>query len=435
MYGTNTGILSVQASDDDGQTWVTLWVLSGNQGDQWQRAQVDLAAYLGSTVRLRFVGETGAGFRSDMAIDEIELTTGGGTSVPTADFTVDRNTINVGESISFTDLSSGNPTAWSWSFPGGTPSTSVAQDPTITYNSAGTFQVSLTVTNNDGADTETKAGFIIVNNASGGNNCAADIGSFPYTESFENTIGLWTQDKSDDMDWSIDANGTPSFSTGPSVASDGNFYIYTEASGSNSNNTAIITSPCFDLTTINVPELAFDYHMYGSSMGDLTLQISTDDNNTWTTLWTKSGDQGDQWLMENIDLSAYSAESGVRLRFIGLTGGSFRSDMALDHIRIRTSATWETANGRVDVGSDNGFTLAPNPVGPSMTVFYQSTRTAEVTIHIMDAYGRMIRTEQQVLSQGWNQFVMEVDDLIEGTYLLVIRDEEVYQVKRFLKSE
>ena len=53
--------------------------------------------------------------------------------------------------------------------------------------------------------------------------CAGGITSYPYSENFENSIGAWTQSSNDDINWSVDANGTPSNNTGPSSANDGNF--------------------------------------------------------------------------------------------------------------------------------------------------------------------------------------------------------------------
>jgi len=58
--------------------------------------------------------------------------------------------------IDFTDLSLGNPTAWAWTFSGGTPGTSTIQNPTITYNTPGTYNVWLIVTNAFGNDDEIK---------------------------------------------------------------------------------------------------------------------------------------------------------------------------------------------------------------------------------------------------------------------------------------
>ncbi len=82
---------------------------------------------------------------------------------PVANFTASATTINVGESVTFTDQSTNNPTSWSWSFEGGTPSSSTAQNPTVQYNTAGTFDVSLTAANAAGSDEEFKANYITVN--------------------------------------------------------------------------------------------------------------------------------------------------------------------------------------------------------------------------------------------------------------------------------
>ena len=80
-----------------------------------------------------------------------------------ADFTGSPQQIIVGNSVDFTDISTGNPTSWSWSFEGGSPSTSTQQNPTVTYNQAGSYDVSLTVQNAGGqSNTETKVDYIAV---------------------------------------------------------------------------------------------------------------------------------------------------------------------------------------------------------------------------------------------------------------------------------
>ncbi len=168
----------------------------------------------------------------------------------------------------------------------------------------------------------------------GGSNCTT-INTFPYTESFESFFGLWTQETTDSIDWTRISGATSSANTGPTSASDGNFYIYTEASGAVGfpNKVANILSPCFDLTTLDDPKLTFMYHMYGATMGTLNLQASVNGGN-WTTIWTKTGDQGDSWLMANVDLIAYTNETELRFRFNGTTGSSFTSDIAIDAISI-----------------------------------------------------------------------------------------------------
>jgi len=86
--------------------------------------------------------------------------------VPVADFTATPTTVYVGETVSFTDLSTNNPTSWNWSFSGGTPTSSTTQNPQIVYNSPGTYNVSLTVSNAFGTDTKTKTDYIHVSTPS-----------------------------------------------------------------------------------------------------------------------------------------------------------------------------------------------------------------------------------------------------------------------------
>lgn len=66
--------------------------------------------------------------------------------------------------ISFTDLSTNNPTSWSWSFPGASPDTSTLQHPPlICYNTYGSYTVTLTASNALGTDSATYVTYITVN--------------------------------------------------------------------------------------------------------------------------------------------------------------------------------------------------------------------------------------------------------------------------------
>lgn len=85
---------------------------------------------------------------------------------PVADFTVDIKTGNAPLQVKFFDLSVNQPSSWTWTFEGGTPASSTAQNPIISYNTAGTFRVSLVATNIQGSNTNTKTGYITVSSAS-----------------------------------------------------------------------------------------------------------------------------------------------------------------------------------------------------------------------------------------------------------------------------
>jgi tripartite motif-containing protein 71 len=73
--------------------------------------------------------------------------------LPVADFTADPVTGKAPLTVSFNDQSTGDPVFWEWSF--GDGQTSGAQNPSHEYTSAGTYTITLTVTNNDGPDTKT----------------------------------------------------------------------------------------------------------------------------------------------------------------------------------------------------------------------------------------------------------------------------------------
>ncbi len=79
---------------------------------------------------------------------------------PAADFTGDPNSGEAPLAVQFTDSSTGNLTSWSWDF--GDGNTSAEQSPAHTYVTAGTYTVSLTVTNTEGSDTKIEADYIIV---------------------------------------------------------------------------------------------------------------------------------------------------------------------------------------------------------------------------------------------------------------------------------
>ena len=105
--------------------------------------------------------------------------------VPAADFLADHTSGFSPLTVNFQDTASGCPTSWLWDFGDGT--TSTAQHPSHVYASPGTYEVSLTVSNGKGSDTETKTGYITVEapppepdyyiSPSG----SATIGGFPST--------------------------------------------------------------------------------------------------------------------------------------------------------------------------------------------------------------------------------------------------------------
>lgn len=164
--------------------------------------------------------------------------------------------------------------------------------------------------------------------------CQSVIDQFPYLESFETGLGDWQDVQGDDFDWTRKQGGTPSGSTGPNGASDGSWYLFTEASNPNNpSKLAALEGPCFDLVGQTSATLEFRAHLYGQQMGTLEILASTDKGLTWASIWSRSGDQGNVWLDESVNLSAYLGDT-VKLRIEGTTGWGYKSDMAIDRIRL-----------------------------------------------------------------------------------------------------
>jgi len=85
-------------------------------------------------------------------------------SAPVAGFAADMVTPVIGQTITFTDTSTGNPSNWAWTF--GDGATSTLQNPTHAYTVNGTYTVTLTATNVAGSNMMTKTGYITVSSGS-----------------------------------------------------------------------------------------------------------------------------------------------------------------------------------------------------------------------------------------------------------------------------
>lgn len=304
-------------------------------------------------------------------------------TAPVANFTANNQVVCVGQAVQFTSTSTGNPTSYSWTFTGGTPATSTSANPTVTYSTAGTYAVSLTVSNSIGTDTESQTAYITVSAGSGV--------ALPFTEGFTATTfppsSSWTIINTDGGATTWARNAT--IGVAPTA---GNSLVFDNYNFDDRPNQDVIELPKMDLTPFTASSLTFNvaYAAYNASNVDgLQVLVSSDCGTTFTTVYNKTGSTvatGNlptaaattsqftpttaQWRTETVDLSAYAGQNGVIIRFRNVAG--YGNRLFIDNINITGTGT--------PVAPTASFTSTPtNATCTGQTVQYTSTSTGSPT--------------------------------------------------------
>lgn len=144
-------------------TWTEIAAYTTNI-TEWTEVELDLPS-LSDDYYIAFEGNALYGY--GVCVDDITVAE---LDAPVIDFSADNVNPEVGASVQFTDASSNNPTSWVWSF---SPSTvtyvsgnSNSQNPIVSFNVAGTYEVTLSATNVTGTTTETKSSYIFISDGS-----------------------------------------------------------------------------------------------------------------------------------------------------------------------------------------------------------------------------------------------------------------------------
>jgi hypothetical protein len=150
----------------------------------------------------------------------------------------------------------------------------------------------------------------------------------------------WSHDQSSDFRWTSNTGPTYSSETGPARAHSSNTYYYTEASSPRvRGDTAILTMQCnVDTSSSPSPRLQFYYHMYGSGMGSLNVDVYKSSTGSWNLAYWRSGQthssSSSPWSLATVTLPQAPA---LMVRFRGTIGSDYHSDMAIDSVRFSLS--------------------------------------------------------------------------------------------------
>ncbi|HOZ52433.1 MAG TPA: choice-of-anchor J domain-containing protein, partial [Chitinophagaceae bacterium] len=252
-----------------------------------------------------------------------------------ANFSADKTSPCLGTPVQFSDLSTGNVVSRSWSFPGGTPSTSTATNPIVSYNTSGNFNVTLTVS--DGVNTSTKTM----------NNYISTFGaSLPFAEGFEGIDFPPTG-------WKNIDNSTAGVAWAKSMSAGGfglssSSMMFDNYSWNNVGEKDEIYLKQLNFSSVTSLKLKFDiaYQVFSGYSDSLAVLISTDCGATFTKLYQKGGSilssagsggnnfvpSASEWRTDSISLNAYIGQPNVLLAFQNING--YGNKLYIDNINL-----------------------------------------------------------------------------------------------------
>jgi PKD repeat protein len=266
---------------------------------------------------------------------------------PVALFSANRTVVCPTQTVAFTDMSTGSPTSWAWTFAGGTPATSSVQNPTVTYNTPGTYSVQLIASNTNGSSTYSVAAYINVTSPA----------AIPLIQDFQSAAfapaNWYVNDAgNDNVTWKLAT--TAGYSSTQSA-------LFDNYNDSINNRDELKTY--VNLGGYSSAKMTF-YRSYSQTftspyIDTLQIGVSTNCGSTLTSAYLKGGSQfttavsGNpnavftptsitQWKKDSIDLTPYVGQSNVMIAFINR--GHYGDGIYIDNINITgVAATTPTA--------------------------------------------------------------------------------------------
>ena len=357
-----------------------------------------------------------------------------------ADFTTDRTTICVGDAISFEDDSYNAATGWNWSFNGGQPATSTAQNVTVTYSQPGLYSVSLTATDGATNDSEVKTNYIRVLPAPT---------TIPFWEGFEGYSSL-----NNLVNWEIlNQENNNAFTientTGYSGSQCAKLVNFGQAP---SNVDELISSP-MDLSVIpqtGAVTLSFRYSYRKKTSADyeyLKVFITGDCGDTWVQRKTLGGNQLStltatsswkptsqaDWVtvhVTNVTSNYFSQNFKFKFRFEGEGGNNFY----LDDINLYAgSSSNEIVLGINEFNeSINDISLYPNPTDGELNVSFNASKNKDMQFQVLDITGKIIQNNVVNAVQGSNLVLLDTQIFAAGSYFLKIMSDDHFKTLPFV---
>lgn len=299
-----------------------------------------------------------------------------------------------GGKVYFIDRSLNGATSWQWFFPGGTPSASILQNPTVIYDSLGAFSVMLVAANAAGSDTLFLENHIQVDEPGVGQ-------SLPFSANFADGIfplvGMEIFNPDLGITWELDSLAARS---APFSARIDNLININYGSRDE------LILPFLNLASANPDSLLtltfwWAYARSDANYSDeLIVQISKDCGVNYSNILTKSGASlvtgptqttpfiplASQWKKATVSLVAHKTAQYAKIRFVNVTDGGNR--LYLDDIQINgglLTRAAEPTTGTLPLH------LFPNPAADRAELRADEGWNEPMRVRAFDGLGRLLR--------------------------------------------
>jgi PKD repeat protein len=342
-----------------------------------------------------------------------------------AKFRSDKNSTCTGGTIQFFDESYNTVTGRTWTFEGGSPATSTAMNPVVTYDTPGFYTVTLEATDGAITETTTKTDYILVLDNDGL--------SIPYHQGFESFTTfpederfVIEDDAADGVAWELTSEA--SYSGGKSIKLN-NF-------GLNTKSKDAVLSGTIDLSGVDPEdELIFNFkYAYKKRLTGndewLRFYISKDCGETWALRKNVSGDD----LSEEVYGAAYTPSSPDEWYNVSVTNifddyfvSNFRykiefendngNDIYIDHINMYPVSM----TGLDEFDTDLDLSLYPNPVQENATLEISAINGENYSINVFSTMGKnVLNVHEGELANGQNKLTIDTRQLATGMYFVQV---------------
>ncbi|PBQ31268.1 hypothetical protein CNR22_05645 [Sphingobacteriaceae bacterium] len=392
---------------------------------------------------MQFALQNTAGGRNNLWTNANLIATGilnpSSACIPVADFKYSRSKTCVSSPVVFKDASwNGQPTSYSWSFPGGSPAVSTASAPVVTYALPGVYSVSYTVSNTAGTSAPVTKSNII--------NVTSPIAVFTnyWSEGFENLSALNTN-------WTLQSSsGASKWEQSADAAYTGTYSAKINPANNTRKTVTSMISPAINMGTNPGPVLTFKVataEVTTNHVNSLKVYLSVDCGNTWGAIYSKAGQslvtsssaasnfvpQKSEWRTETILLPQALSASYVNFKF-EYTRDTIpaANTIYIDDINITGPTSIE--QNRLKIQNLNVY---PVPSKGALTVSFQLTEPRKITFSVCDITGRIMEefTETQFESGEQKHIINSGGALPKGIYFLKIEIDKASSTRKIIVGE